>query len=142
MGRPKRLYPLGKFRLRVPKQPERDKAYPVELEYTWNRQILGRTTNVFVKVGDRNQAGNNGRGVIRSSYGPEYAHMNQILNGRVEGWGLCCCRRIYGHSWDGNPPDLLPTHDNNTDTYSCSNGFTLMFPMQSLQQAIKSDILS
>ena len=84
MGRPKRLYPLGKFRLRVPKQPERDKAYPVELEYTWNRQILRRTTNVFVKVGDWNQAGNNGRGVIRSSYGPEYAHMNQILNGRVE----------------------------------------------------------
>ena len=26
MGRPKRLYPLGKFRLRVPKQPERDKG--------------------------------------------------------------------------------------------------------------------
>ena len=84
MGRPKRLYPLGKFRLRVPKQPEWDKAYPVELEYTWNRQILRRTTNVFVKVGDWNQAGDNGRGVIRSSYGPEYAHMNQILNGRVE----------------------------------------------------------
>lgn len=84
MGRPKRLYPLGKFRLRVPKQPERDKAYPVELEYTWNRQILRRTTNVFVKVGDWNQAGDNGRGVIRSSYGSEYAHMNQILNGRVE----------------------------------------------------------
>ncbi|MBQ8096932.1 MAG: recombinase, partial [Prevotella sp.] len=62
MGRPKRLDPLGKFRLRVPKQPERDKAYPVELEYTWNRNILRRTTNVFVKLVVWNKAGINGRG--------------------------------------------------------------------------------
>ena len=37
MGRPKRLYPLGKYRLRTPKEVDKDKAYPVELEYTWNR---------------------------------------------------------------------------------------------------------
>lgn len=52
MGRPKRLYPLGKYRLRTPKEVDKDKAYPVELEYTWNRQIMRKTTNVFVKVAD------------------------------------------------------------------------------------------
>ncbi len=57
MGRPKRLYPLGKYRLRTPKEVDRDKAYPVELEYTWNRQIIRKTTNVFVKVADWNQNG-------------------------------------------------------------------------------------
>ena len=40
MGRPKRLYPLGRYRLRVPKDAEADKAYPVVLEYTWNREIM------------------------------------------------------------------------------------------------------
>ena len=51
MGRPKRLYPLGKYRLRIPKVIDKEKAYPIELEYTWNRQIIRKTTNVFVKVG-------------------------------------------------------------------------------------------
>ena len=49
MGRPKRLYPLGKYRLRTPKEVDKEKAYPVELEYTWNRQVIRKTTNVFVK---------------------------------------------------------------------------------------------
>ena len=40
MVRTKRLYPLGRYRLRVPKDAEADKAYPVVLEYTWNRQII------------------------------------------------------------------------------------------------------
>ena len=39
MGRPKRLYPLGKYRLRTPKVIDKEKAYPIELEYTWNSQI-------------------------------------------------------------------------------------------------------
>ena len=52
MGRPKRLYLLGKYRLHAPKDAEKDKAYPVELEYTWNRQIISKTMNVFVKVAD------------------------------------------------------------------------------------------
>ena len=61
MGRPKRLYPLGKYRLRTPKVIVKEKAYPIELEYTWNRQIIRKTTNVFVKVADWNQNGNQGR---------------------------------------------------------------------------------
>lgn len=40
MGRPKRLYPLGKYRLHTPKESDKNKAYPIELEYTWNRQII------------------------------------------------------------------------------------------------------
>lgn len=75
MGRPKRLYPLGKYRLRTPKEVDKDKAYPVELEYTWNRQIIRKTTNVFVKVADWNQNGNLGRGEIRASHGNEAEHL-------------------------------------------------------------------
>ena len=71
MGRPKRLYPLGKYRLRTPKVVDKEKAYPVELEYTWNRQVIRKTTNVFVKVADWNQNGSQGRGEIRASHGGE-----------------------------------------------------------------------
>ena len=82
MGRPKRLYPLGKYRLRSPK--EVDKAYPVELEYTWSRQIIRKTTNVFVKVADWNQNGNQGLDEIRASHGNEAKRLNQLLLARVE----------------------------------------------------------
>ena len=84
MGRPKRLYPLGRYRLRVPKDAEADKAYPVVLEYTWNRQIIRKTTNVFAKIADWNQNGNQGRGELRVSYGSEYKRLNQLLLARVE----------------------------------------------------------
>ena len=84
MGRPKRLYPLGKYRLRTPKVIDKEKAYPIELEYTWNRQIIRKTTNVFVKVADWNQNGNQGRGEIRVSYGSEFKRLNQLLLSRVE----------------------------------------------------------
>ena len=84
MGRPKRLYPLGKYRLRTPKVVDKEKAYPVELEYTWNRQIIRKTTNVFVKVADWNQNGNQGRGEIRASHGGEAKRLNQLLLARVE----------------------------------------------------------
>ncbi len=84
MGRPKRLYPLGKYRLRTPKEVDRDKAYPVELEYTWNRQIIRKTKNVFAKVADWNQNGNQGRGELRASYVSESKRLNQLLLARVE----------------------------------------------------------
>ena len=83
MGRPKRLYPLGKYRLRTPKVVDKEKAYPVELEYTWNRQIIRKTTNVFVKVADWNQNGNQGRGEIRASHGGESKRLNQLLLARI-----------------------------------------------------------
>ena len=75
MGRPKRQYPLGKYRLRTPKTVDKEKAYPVELEYTWNRQVIRKTTNVFVKVADWNPNGNQGRGALRAGYGDEYKRL-------------------------------------------------------------------
>lgn len=48
MGRPKRLYPLGKYRLRTPWEADKEKAYPVELEYTWNRQATCENDSVYV----------------------------------------------------------------------------------------------
>lgn len=84
MGRPKRQYPLGKYRLRTPKEVDKEKAYPVELEYTWNRQVIRKTTNVFVKVADWNPNGNQGRGALRASYGDEYKRMNNLLLSRVD----------------------------------------------------------
>ena len=84
MGRPKRLYPLGKYRLRTPKTIDRSKTYPIELEYTWNRQVLRKSANIFVKAADWNQNGNQGRGEIRSSYGNEYKRLNKVLMERVD----------------------------------------------------------
>lgn len=84
MGRPKRLYPLGKYRLRAPKDADKDKTYPVEMEYTWNRQIIRKTTNVFAKITEWNQKGNQGRGELRACYGNEYKRLNQLLLARMD----------------------------------------------------------
>ncbi len=65
MGRPKRLYPLGKYRLRIRGPIDTSKAYLVELEYTWNRQIVRKGMNIFVKVGDWNEKLNKGRGGVK-----------------------------------------------------------------------------
>lgn len=84
MGRTKRLYPLGKYRLRLPKNPVKDKAYPVDLEYTWNRKVIRKTSNVFVKIADWNQNLHAGRGGVRPSYGSESKRINSVLLARVE----------------------------------------------------------
>ena len=84
MGRPKRLYPLGKYRLRAPKEIERGKAYPIELEYNWNRQIVRKTTNIFVKPVDWNQSANQGCGEGRATYGGDAKRVNTLLMNRVE----------------------------------------------------------
>lgn len=84
MGRTKRLYPLGKYRLRTPKDPDRNKAYPVDIEYTWNRKVIRKTTNVFVKISDWNQNLHGGRGGVRPSYGSESKRINSVLLTRVE----------------------------------------------------------
>ncbi len=84
MGRTKRLYPLGKYRLRLPKNPVKDKAYPVDLEYTWNRKVIRKTSNVFVKIADWNQNLHAGRSGVRPSYGSESKRINSVLLARVE----------------------------------------------------------
>lgn len=84
MGRPKRLYPLGKYRLRIRGTVDNNKPYLVELEYTWNRQIVRKGMNIFVKVGDWNEKLNKGRGGVKSSYGPEANRINGVLLNRVD----------------------------------------------------------
>ena len=84
MGRPKRLYPLGKYRMRIRKAVDKEKTYPLELEYTWGTGVIRRTTNIMVKAADWNQKGNQGRGEIRASHGGEYKRLNQILLNRVD----------------------------------------------------------
>lgn len=54
-------------------------AYPVVLEYTWNREIIRKTTNVFAKIADWNRTAIMGRGELRVSYGSEYKRLNQLL---------------------------------------------------------------
>ncbi len=84
MGRPKRLYTLGKYRLRIRGTVDNNKPYLVELEYTWNRQIVRKGMNIFVKVGDWNEKLNKGRGGVKSSYGPEANRINGVLLNRVD----------------------------------------------------------
>ena len=48
MGRTKRLYPFGKYRLRVPKDIDKNNAYLVDIEYTRNRKIIRKTIDIFV----------------------------------------------------------------------------------------------
>lgn len=75
---------MGKYRLRTPKTIDKSKTYPIELEYTWNRQVLRKSANIFVKAADWNQNGNQGRGEIRSSHGNEYKRLNKVLMERVD----------------------------------------------------------
>lgn len=84
MARTKRLYPLGRYRHRVPKNPDQATAYPVDIEYTWNRKIIRKTANVFVRIADWNQALHQGRGGVRASYGGEAKRINNYLLARVE----------------------------------------------------------
>lgn len=84
MGRPKRLYPLGVYRLRIRGEVDKDTRYPIELMYTWNRKVVRKTTNFFVRAADWNQNANNGRGELRPGYGEEYRRHNSILMARVD----------------------------------------------------------
>lgn len=61
MGRPKRLYPLGRYRLHVRGEIDPAKQYLVQLEYTWNRQVIRKGMNIFVRLGDWNEKANKGR---------------------------------------------------------------------------------
>lgn len=84
MGRQKREIPKGKFRLRVNGTPQSDKAYQVNIEYTWNTTIIRKATDVKVRFADWNPRGNMGRGELRPSYGDEYKRTNSLLNKRID----------------------------------------------------------
>ena len=84
MGRPKRLYPLGRYRLHIRGEIDPAKQYLVQLEYTWNRQVIRKGMNIFVRLGDWNEKANKGRGGVRASYGPEANRINSLLLARVD----------------------------------------------------------
>lgn len=84
MARPKRDYPLGTYRLRLPKNPEPNVGYPVQLEYTWNRKVIRKTIGILVREADWNQNLHQGRGGVRVSYGPEYKRTNAMLLSKVD----------------------------------------------------------
>lgn len=52
MGRQKKPFPLGHFRLRYPKNYDNTKVYPVEIEYIFSGKPLRRSMNISVKVED------------------------------------------------------------------------------------------
>jgi len=84
MGRPKRTCPLGKYRLRAFKSADKANLFSIELEYTWNGDVIRKATGIVCCEADWNQKGDNGRGELRSSFGREYKHRNQQLKDRVD----------------------------------------------------------
>lgn len=64
MGRNKRTVPKGRFRLKVVGKPQHEKLYPINIEYTWNGNIIRRATDVKARHSDWNAKGNMGRGGI------------------------------------------------------------------------------
>ena len=84
MGRTKRNYPKGKFRLRVAGKHQPNKLYQVNIEYTWNGSIIRKATGVTARISDWNPKGNMGRGELRPSYGETYRRDNALLNKRLD----------------------------------------------------------
>ena len=54
------------------------------LEYTWNRQVVRKATNITCSVEDWSISGNQGRGGVKSSYGPEAKRINAVLVAKVD----------------------------------------------------------
>lgn len=81
MGRHRREYPLGKLRLKYPKQNyDKQKAYTLYYEYTWlDDAPIRRDTGLRVRVADWNEKGTSGRGELRPSYGTDYRRQNTNL---------------------------------------------------------------
>lgn len=82
MGRQKKPFPLGRFRLRYPKNYDKSKVYPIEIVYIFGGRTIKRNMNISVTVDDWNPKGNNGRGEIRATY-PDSVRFNKILLTKV-----------------------------------------------------------
>lgn len=82
MGRQKRPFPLGRFRLRYPKNYDKSKLYPIEIVYIFGGRTIKRNMNISVTVDDWNPKGNNGRGEIRATF-PDSVRFNKLLLTKV-----------------------------------------------------------
>ena len=79
MGRQKKPFPTGHFRLRYPKNYDKTKLYPIEIEYIFGGRPIRRSMNISVLVADWNPNGNGGRGVIRASMSDSVRFNNLLL---------------------------------------------------------------
>jgi integrase len=68
MPKTKRSYPTGKFFLKYPKDFSNDALYTIFLQYTWNRNVLKKTTEIKCRVMDWNEKGFNQRGELKACY--------------------------------------------------------------------------
>lgn len=87
MGKGRRQIPKGTFRLLIKsKTVNKDKLYPIYIEYNWNYKVIRKSTDIKCKVDDWNPNGNLGRGELRPSFsvGDEYKRINNILTKRIE----------------------------------------------------------
>ena len=82
MGRQKKPFPTGHFRLRYPKNYDKTKLYPIEIEYIFGGRPIRRSMNISVLVADWNPNGNGGRGEIRASM-PDSVRFNNLLLAKV-----------------------------------------------------------
>ncbi|MBD5375509.1 MAG: site-specific integrase [Bacteroides sp.] len=82
MGRQKKPFPTGHFRLRCPKNYDKTKLYPIEIEYIFGGRAIRRNMNISVLVADWNPNGNGGRGEIRASM-PDSVRFNNLLLAKV-----------------------------------------------------------
>ena len=79
MGRQKKPFPTGHFRLRYPKNYDKTKLYPIEIEYIFGGRPIRRSMNISVLVADWNPNGNGGRGEIRASMSDSVRFNNLLL---------------------------------------------------------------
>jgi len=80
MARNKRLYPTGRLVLKVNRTSlDKDKTYPIHLQYTWNRNVFTKQTGLSCRLSDWNPNGNNNKGQIKSSYGADFFRANNQL---------------------------------------------------------------
>lgn len=84
MARTRRNYPLGKYRLRAPKNADGDNCYPVDIQYIWCKKVIRKMANFSVRAKDWDPELNNGRGGVKTSYGPDARRVNAKLNTRME----------------------------------------------------------
>lgn len=80
MGRNKRLYPTGKYRLMSNKASENK---IVMLEYTYGNIACRLSMNLCVRKKDWNPKGNNNKGEFKQSYGISYKGLNRTLAMKV-----------------------------------------------------------
>lgn len=79
MAKSKRKFPTGKFFLKHPKDYTNDVSYPIYLQYTWNRNVLKKTTEIRCRVCDWNEKGFGNKGELKSSYKGDYRRDNNYL---------------------------------------------------------------